>query len=187
MAKIIVAFAEEEQRERVASALEKSGLRVSRLCATSAEALRAMNVLQDGVLICGARFPDRTADDLARDLGELALMLIVARPETLALCETKRAFKLALPASRGELASAVRMLLQLHVMRMPHRSEDERALVERAKRLLAEAHGLSEAQAHQALQRISMKLGIRMTESARRLLDGDESIGGELWNLTREK
>ena len=186
MAKIIITFAEEEQRVRIAEALEKSGIRVSRRCSTGAEALRAMNQLHDGVLVCGARLPDRTADELVRDLGEQALALVVAKPEALALCEARQAFKLPLPATRGELASAVRMLLQLHVMRMPRRSEDERALVERAKRRLMDERGLSEAQAHQALQKLSMKLGIRMAESARRLIEGDEGIGGELWNLMRE-
>ena len=113
MAKIIIAFAEEEQRARIAEALEKSGIRVSRRCATGAEALRAMNQLQDGVLVCAARLPDRTADELADDLGELALMLVVGKPEALALCEARRSFQLPLPASRGELATfAVRIIFR---------------------------------------------------------------------------
>lgn len=183
MAKIIIAFAEAEQRERVAGALEKSGIGVSRCCATGAEALRAMNALHDGVLVCAARLPDRTADELVRDLGELSLVLVLGKPDVLSLCEERRAFKLALPTTRGELASAVRMLLQLHVMQMPRRSEDERALVEQAKKWLISAHNMTEAQAHQALQRLSMKLGLRMTDTARRLLEGDAPLEAEINKL----
>lgn len=184
MAKIIVAFAEEQQRERIAGALEEAGMPVFRRCSSGAEVVRAMHILQDGVLICAARLPDCTADELAQDLDALALMLIIGRREVLALCETRNAFKLAFPITRDALASAVRMLLQLHDMRMPRRSENERAIICQAKQLLMDSHGMDEAQAHHALQRISMKHGIKMVESARRLLRGEDLFGGDPWNLT---
>ena len=38
----------------------------------------------------------------------------------------------------------------------------------------AEVNDLSEPQAHRALQRISMNLGLRMSDSAKRILNGDE-------------
>ena len=100
-------------------------------------------------------------------------MLVVGRPEYLAMCESTNVFRLASPFGRAELVSSVRMLLQLHDMRKPRRGGDERDLIERAKTLLMEQRGLTEAQAHQTLQRASMNLGLRMTECARRILNGD--------------
>ena len=52
-------------------------------------------------------------------------------------------------------------------------SEKEEELIEEAKALLIEGSGYTEQQAHQALQRMSMRLGIKMTESARRVLNGE--------------
>ena len=173
MAKIIVAFAEEQQCARIAGALEESGLPVLRRCSSGAEVLRALNLCEDAVLVCGTKFADHTADSLAEDMSEQALMLVVGRPERLALCESTGVFRLASPFGRAELVSSVRMLLQLHDMRKPKRDGDEKELIERAKRLLMERKGLSEAQAHQTLQRASMNLGLRMTECARRILNGD--------------
>ena len=173
MAKIIVAFAEERQCAKIAGALEESGLSILRRCSSGAEVLRALNLCEDAVIVSGTKFPDCTADALAEDAGELALMLIVGRPERLALCESTGVFRLASPFGRAELVSSVRMLLQLHDMRQPRRGDDERELIERAKALLMENRGLTEAQAHQTLQRASMNLGLRMTECARRILNGD--------------
>ena len=173
MAKIIVAFAEEQQCMRISSALEEAGIPVFRRCCSGAEAMRALNVCDDGVLVCGTKFADRTADDLAADVSELALMLVIGRPERLMLCESTNIFRLESPFGRAELVSSVRMLLQLHDMRKPRRADDEKKLIEQAKRLLMEDRGLSEAQAHQMLQRASMNLGLRMTECARRILNGD--------------
>ena len=174
MTKVIVAFAEEGQCERIAGALEGAGIPVFRRCLSGAEVMRALNLCQDGVLICGAVLRDRTADGIAEDAGERMLTLVAARPERLALCENVNLFRLPWPFGRAELVSAVRMLLQLHDMRKPSRGEGgEREIIERAKLRLMEERGLSEPEAHRMLQRASMNLGIRMTEAARRILNGD--------------
>ena len=101
------------------------------------------------------------------------------------MCENSGVFKLAAPFGRGELSSAVKMLMQLQTMRAPHRSVEEEQLVLHAKRLLMEVNGLTEPQAHRALQRISMNLGLRMSDSAKRILNGEDVFGGTLWNLTQ--
>lgn len=173
MAKIIVAFADPGKCAQIASALESSGLQVFRICATGSEVMRAFDACHDGILVCGARLPDRTLDELADDLGERALVLALGRPQQLEMCEHRSLFKLPSPFSRGELASAVNVLMQLHYMRMPHRTPEEERLIAAAKALLMEGGARTEREAHQALQRMSMRLGIKMTESARRILDGE--------------
>ena len=158
---------------RISSALEESGVPVFRRCCSGAEVMRALNICDDGVVVCGTKFADRTADELAADVSEQALILVVGRPERLALCESTNVFRLESPFGRAELVSSVRMLLQLHDMHKPRRADDEKELIELAKRRLMADRGLTEAQAHQTLQRASMNLGLRMTECARRILNGD--------------
>ena len=129
MAKIIVAFADARKCEQIASVLDGSGLQVFRKCATGNEVMRAFDACHDGILVCGTRFPDRTVDELAYDLGDQVLMLVLGKPDQLERCEHFALFRLAVPFTRGELSSAVNMLVQLHYMRMPRRSPEEKKLI----------------------------------------------------------
>ena len=104
--------------------------------------------------------------------GGRALALVADRPERLALCGLPEEYKLALPAPRSEWLARVEALVRLHEARLPRRGESERALIEAAKARLMEERGLAEPQAHRALQRASMRLGVKMAECARWVLDG---------------
>ena len=171
MAKIITAFRDRQTARQIADALEASGLSVFRVCATGNEVMRAFNLCSDGILVAGTAFADRTLDSLCEDLGERALVLAVGRPERLDFCEAPALFRLSSPFSRGELIASVNMLVQLHSQRLPRRSGEDREIVERAKKKLMEESGLTEDQAHRYLQSESMRRGVKMTESARRVLD----------------
>ena len=170
MAKIIVAFAEKQTARQIAQGLETAGIEVFHICATGNEVMRAFNICEDGVLVCGARFPDRTADQLAWDLGERVLILVAGRPEQLELCEQPALYTLQTPFSMRELAASVHMLLQMHYKRLPHRSGGEKELVERAKEALMREKGLTEQEAHAFLQKESMRLGAKMQDCARAVL-----------------
>ena len=67
-----------------------------------------------GVLVSACRLPDGTVDDLAWDLGERAIVVAVGKAAQLENCEHPKLFRLRVPCSQGELASAVDMLMQLH-------------------------------------------------------------------------
>ena len=172
MARIVVAFAAREARRAAAALLEGAGFPVLRTCASGNEVMRAFTLCQDGILVCGARFADATADQVLADLAGRALALVADRPERLALCGLPEEYKLALPAPRSEWLARVEALVRLHEARLPRRGESERALIEAAKARLMEERGLAEPQAHRALQRASMRLGVKMAECARWVLDG---------------
>lgn len=165
---VVVAFSRPETAQRFAGALEAEGLSVLRVCTAGAQALRALEPCEDAVLVCGARLPDRTADELARDLDGRAAVLVAARPEWLALCEEPSLHQLALPASGTQLAAAVRAAVRPE--RPASRTADEGRLIGEAKRALM-ARGMTEAEAHRFLQRESMRLGVRMAVCARMALD----------------
>ena len=165
---VVVAFSRPETAQRFAGALEAEGLSVLRVCTAGAQALRALEPCEDAVLVCGARLPDRTADELARDLDGRAAVLVAARPEWLALCEEPSLRRLALPASGAQLAAAVRAAVRPE--RPAPRTADEARLIGEAKRALM-ARGMTEAEAHRFLQRESMRLGVRMAVCAQLTLD----------------
>ena len=171
MAKLIVAFSDRQLTSRVSHALEAEGLSVFRACCTGNAVMQAFNICQDGVLICGTHFADRTADMLAWDLGKRVLILVVGRAEQLELCEHPDLHRLQAPFSKQELTARVNDLLREHANRLPHRSEQERRLIEEAKGILMREFGLTEKEAHQSMQKESMRCGIKMIEGARRIVE----------------
>lgn len=69
----------------------------------------------------------------------------------------EQALRNELVAARGELA--------------------DRKLIDRAKRALIEKRGLSEPDAHRALQDLAMKKGLKLRDAAERVLDIEELLG----------
>lgn len=170
MVKIIVAFPSDEQCTLFSSTLEDAGFEVFRQCTSGSAVKRAINECRDGVVICSARLPDCTADALAWDLHDRATLLVTGRPQQLELCEYPQLFRLPSPFSRGELTSAVSMLLQFYQMKLPKRTDEEKQLIARAKQKLIQRENMTEPEAHHALQQLAMNRGLRMVEVARTIL-----------------
>ena len=85
-------------------------------------------------------------------------------------CETPEIFRLPLPLSSQALIGAVQMLSQLHQMRLPKRAGTEKATVDQAKQLLMKQHGITEPEAHRALQQYAMNHGVKMADYAAQIL-----------------
>lgn len=177
MVKIIVAFPSEERCSQYASTLEEAGYDVFRRCQSGSEVKRTLNQCHDGIVICAWRMPDCTADSLAWDIRDRAMMLATGRPEQLEMCECPDLFRLPTPCTRGELSSAVSMLVQLYQMKLPRRSKDQNETIAQAKALLMARMGLTEAEAHRYLQRHAMNKGMKLAEYAGKVLENREDGG----------
>lgn len=170
MVKIIVAFPSEAKCAQYAAALEEFGYSVLRTCTSASAVKLALNQCGDGIVLTSCRLPDSTVDHLAEDLEKRALILVTGRPAQLELCEHPSLFRLPSPCSKGELASAMRMLMQLYQMRLPHRSAEENHRIDQAKSLLMTRHAMTEPEAHHALQKGAMDKGMKLAEYAALLL-----------------
>ena len=173
MARIVIAGRSAQSREQMASLLSSSGYPVYRLCSSAGELRRVLNDCDDGLLILAGQLPDCSADELFWDYGSQVQILLIARPPVLEACEEAGVFRLALPTSQQAVLGAVEMLTQLHRMRLPRRSADEKQLVEEAKALLMRREGLTEPQAHRMLQQAAMSRGLRMADCAAQIIKGD--------------
>ncbi len=176
MARIVIAGSSEQSREQLSKLLSSSGYPVYRLCTNAGELRRVLNDCDDGLLILAGQLPDCSADELFWDYGEQVQILLLAKPPVLEACEETGIFRLALPASQQAVLGALEMLTQLHRMRLPKRAADEKRIVEQAKALLMRRDGLTEPQAHRALQQYAMNHGLRMADYAAQIIKGD---GGE--------
>ncbi len=170
MARIMIAGSSEQSRSQLSRLLASSGYPVFRCCASSGELRRVLNETEDGLLILAGQLPDTRTDELFWDYGDRVQILLIARQPALDECEAPEVFRLALPVSSQAVIGSVEMLTQLHRMRLPKRKGAERERVEQAKQLLMRAKGISEAEAHRAMQRYAMDHGIKMSDYAEQIL-----------------
>lgn len=173
MNRLIVAFEGDKQSELVRETLETGGIPPRIICHTGAEVLRSAHEMGRALVICGYKFQDMSADELAYDLGASAIVLVVGKNVQLDFCEHAGLFKLPAPFSRSELLTSVSMLMQLAEKTLvppPRRSAGEEALVGEAKTILMRA-GMTEAEAHRLLQKRSMESGERLVNVAKRIVE----------------
>ena len=174
MSKVIVAFENENNRKRICEILEATGIQVRLSCRSGSEAIRAIRKMSGGIVISGYKLTEMTVVDLAYDLSGIAMILTIASPQQLELCENDNIFKLPTPFSRGDLVSSVRMLLQMQEKNYraapPRRSERDTADINKAKEILMNKNGMSEEEAHRFIQRRSMDTGAKAAETARLII-----------------
>lgn len=176
MQKVIVAFENEVNSAKIRDIIESGGVASCLICRSAAEVKRVVHKQRLNIVICGFKLPDETCQDLYQDLPEQCSMLMIAAQNRLELSEEDGIFKLAAPIQRGDLLASVRMLLQMNQkivkQHRVQRTEEEQALVEQAKSVLMDRHGMTEEQAHRFLQKKSMDNGAKLTDTARMILAG---------------
>ncbi len=175
MKKLIVAFEGEAGRARIKEMLEAGGLPVSTVCRSGGEVSRAVRKAGGGVVVCGYKLTDMTAEQLSENLLDIALVLLIATPPQMDLLSSNTLFKLSAPVTRGDLLASVRMLMQMEgrIARhpaVPKRGKEEESLISQAKELLMKRNCMTEEEAHRLLQKKSMDTGTRMVETARMIL-----------------
>ena len=163
---LIVAFETEAASRRVCELLAASSLPVRSVCRSGAEVLRMVQYMGGGVVICGVKLTDMTADQLYDDLDGQAFLLAAAKPEALEMCENPRIFRLPLPTNRYALAAAVQMLTQLEGMSASAHSRPDQEIIQKAKILLETNGSMTEEEAHRYLQKRSMQSRRKRAEVA---------------------
>ena len=175
MDRIVVAFANEEAQRRILRPLASDGWEPAACCTSGAEAIRTVRKLGSAIVVCGFKLRDMTATDLASDLQDTAVLLVVSSAVNLDMCEGENLYKLATPASRSDFYASLDTLLQFEAKHLHHpapkRKEDEQKVIQRAKELLMDINRMTEAEAHRFLQKRSMDAGLKMVETAQMVID----------------
>lgn len=175
MDQVIVAFESEKTCRRIRDILESSGTASCLTCRSGDQIRRSVNKQHITVVVCGYKLADETAEDILHDLPQVCSMLVLAPQDRLDMVRSEALFSLPAPVSRSELTASVRMLLQLGYRRErsagPGRDREERELIGMAKQMLMERLGLTEEQAHRLLQKRSMDAGMKLSQTARKVLE----------------
>ena len=171
MPRIVIAAAQEESRVQLSRLLSSSGFPVFRCCASGSELRRTVNECEDGIVILIGSLPGCKPDELQWDYGDHIQILLIGKPAALESCESPEVFRLPLPIAGQALIGAVNMLAQLHQMRLPKRSGEDKQIVEQAKELLMAREGITEPEAHRAMQQYAMRHGTKMAEYAKQIVN----------------
>ncbi len=175
MDRMIVAFPNAEAQRRIVKLLEIGGYAPACCCAAGAEAVRAAKKLGSAVIICGFHLRDMTANDLAASLRDTAALLVVSTAANLDFCEGENLFKLSTPARRADFFVSLDLLRKFEAKKLRHpappRKEEDQRLIRRAKELMMDINRMTEAEAHRFLQKRSMDTGLKLTETARIIVD----------------
>lgn len=173
---IVIAFPKKDVALNMKKILAQSGYSVTAVCSTGAQALAAMNDLEQGTLICANRFVDMMYTELYEYLPEGFQMLLIASAETLENRERENLVCLTLPFRVHELLDTMEMMEGRLLRRRKkekkrkQRSEEETQLLNQAKALLMERNSMTEEEAHRYIQKRSMDNGTNAVETAQMIL-----------------
>lgn len=174
MDRIVIAFGNDNNRNRIADILEAGGFSPKKLCKTGKEAIRTIRNMGGGIVICGYKLIDMTADDLSYDIGDIGSVLVVATPAMLELCENEGLCKIPSPIKRNDLISSVRMMLSIREKQFipvkQERSEAEKRIIHEAKMILMEKCAMTEPEAHRFIQKKSMDSGFKLISTAKLII-----------------
>ena len=178
---VIVAFENATMGQRFGDVMESTGTAKCLICRSGDQVRRLLNKQQVYCVVCSPHLADGPAEWLYEDLPPSCSLLLVGPQHVLDACTSRDIFKLPTPIRKESAVSTIRLLIQfgrrMERFVRPRRSTAEQELVDKAKALLMEKKGLTEDEAHRAIQKRSMDGGLRMTQAARQVISelGDRS------------
>lgn len=176
MFSIIVGFPKSEDALCIKNVLVRNGYNVSEPCTLGAQVISLANNLDEGIVVCGYRFSDMHYSELNNYLPKGFEMLMVASPEKLEYCQDN-IICLQMPIKMNDLLNTLQMMSYEYQRRKKKdkdkpkvRSEEEKALIQKAKRILMDRNNMTEEEAHRYLQKTSMDSGTNLVEMSEMVL-----------------
>lgn len=176
MRKIVIAAASTKFLSAVRNMLSQSGLKYDYICSSASEVMSLCPQTDNAVLICGP-LKDAPSVYLAKTLPDTWDIILLLSSDQPFPYYVSNVIPLTLPISRKEFCETVISVLGSQAQAfgakataVKVRPEEEKELIEKAKRVIMKQRGITESDAHRLLQRYSMNCSITMAESARRFL-----------------
>ncbi len=177
MTSIIVLFPRIEDAKNIRNLLAKNGFSVRAICTTGAQTLQFAEELNDGVVVCGYKFPDMLYTELREYLPSNFDLLLVASRSHWDDAKGSNVVCVEMPLKVYDLLNTVNMMVETierrrrkRRMQPAVRNDDEKKVILEAKNLLMERNNLTEEEAHRYLQKTSMDSGTNMVETAQMVL-----------------
>ena len=178
MVNIIVAFPNEENAKNIKNLLSRSGYNVAAVCTTGATALSSAEGLETGILVCGYKFNDMIYTDIKEYLPKNFDMLLVASQDKINFFPGNDIVSVAMPIKVNDFLNTMEMMHQALYRKLKKqkgqpklRTDEERKIIDDAKKVLIEKNNMTEPEAHRYIQKTSMDTGNSLLETARMVLD----------------
>ena len=177
MYSIIVGFPKLEDANNIWNLIIRNGFNVCYACTTGAQVVSLVNDLDEGIVVCGYRFPDMHFSELNNYLPKGFEMLLVASPEKLEFCQDNNIVCLPMPIKTHDLLNTIQMMSYQYQRRKKkdkdkpkERTAEEKALILKAKMILMDRNNMTEEEAHRYLQKSSMDSGTNLIEMSEMVL-----------------
>lgn len=174
---IIVLFPKIEDAKNIRNLLVRHGFQVPAVCTTGAQALSAANMLGDGIVVCGYKYPDMMYSELHSCLPPHFEMLLVASQRIWDECIGNDIMCVAMPIKVHDLLNTLELMAENIARRRKKlrqkpkmRSEEDKKVLWEAKSLLMERNNMTEEEAHRYIQKCSMDSGTNLIETAQMVL-----------------
>lgn len=169
---IIVGFPKLEDAIALKNVIVRSGYNVMEPCTLGSQVINMANILDEGIVLCGYRFSDMHYSQLYQYLPKGFDMLLVASPEKLEHCQ-ERIVCLPMPIKTFELCNTLEMMTYQYQKRKKKqkekpkvRTDDENAIILKAKHILMDRNHMTESEAYRYLQKSSMDSSTSLIEMA---------------------
>jgi response regulator NasT len=170
---IIVVFPNPDNGRAIKSLLVRSGFSVTAVCTTGAQAMAALDDLNEGIVVCGYKFPDMMYNELKENLPTDFEMMLVAGRTNLQDAMGDDVVCVEMPIKGQDLIDTLSMIVQTcerkkrkRRMQPKVRSEADKAVISKAKELLMDRNNMTEEEAHRYLQKMSMDTGTGLVEAS---------------------
>ncbi len=178
MVNVIVLFAKIEEARSIKNLLIRNGINVTKVCTTGAQAAHAADSYDDGIIICGYRYPDMIFSDLASDIPESFDMIVITSKNNYEKCRESGIVCLTMPIKTQDFINAVSLTMENILWERKQRktgpkerTEEEKKVIRAAKLKLMNEREFDEESAHRFLQKKSMDHGINIVEMSYMVLN----------------
>lgn len=177
MLSIIIIFPKMEDANNIKSLLVRNGFEVNAVCTTGAQAISVANELDGGIVVCGYRMPDMLYREIHSYLPRGFEMLLVASAARLAEIDVGGIMAVSMPLKARDLVNTLQLMTHRYMQKKRQertkpkvRSEEDRALIEKAKLVLMQRNHMTEEEAHRYIQKNSMDSGVNLLEMAEMII-----------------
>lgn len=177
MTNIVVAFSKQEDAKSIKNILMRNGFQVVAVCTSGAQVLNSVEDLNGGIIVSGYRFEDMLYRSIRDYMPRGFEMLLVASPNRFGGEMPRDIMSLPMPVKVCDLVSTVEMMCQDQIRKKrkqrqqpARRSEEDARVIAKAKELLMDRNGMTEAEAHRYIQKCSMDNGTNMVETAQMVI-----------------
>lgn len=178
MVNVIVLFGRIEEAKSIKNLLIRNGINVTKVCTTGAQAAQAADACDDGLIVCGFRYPDMLFSDLNACIPDWFDMIVLASKENYEQCRNNEVVCLTMPLKTQDFVSTVNLTIdnilwerKKRKARPKERTEEEKKIIKAAKLRLMSEHNFDEQSAHRYIQKKSMDSGINIVEMSYMILN----------------